>query len=171
MQLELQTELLKMQDEDQALLKTVIARGDLKEDQYHPELKVLHEKNNARIKEIIEYYGWPTISLVGKEASKAAWLIVQHAILDEPFMASCLTLLQNAISNNDAEKGCFAYLKDRTLTMQGKPQIYGTQFDFQDGHVVSFPIENLSVVDNLRKELGLDTLCEATQRMKERYNL
>ena len=123
------------------------------------------------MKEIIQDVGWPTISLVGHDASKAAWLIVQHAILDEPFMDECLELLNNAINNNDAESWCFAYLKDRTLTMKGKPQIYGTQFDVQDGKVVPFPIKNVGIVDDLRRELGLDTMSEATKRIQERYRL
>lgn len=127
--------------------------GDLKEEVYHPEMKALHERNNSRIKEIIENVGWPTISLVGKEASKAAWLIVQHAILDEAFMNVCLALLENSIKDNDAESWCFAYLKDRTLTMKGMPQIFGTQFDMKNGKVVPFPIEDMSVVDELRKRL------------------
>ncbi|QUM80243.1 hypothetical protein HWV01_08060 [Moritella sp. 5] len=171
MRLELQAELLKMQAEDQSLLKKLIDNGDLKEDEYHPEMKALHERNNSRIKDIIQNIGWPTISLVGKDASKAAWLIVQHAILDEKFMAACLELLQEAIKNDDAESWCFAYLKDRTLTMKGKPQIYGTQFDMKNGKVVPFPIESTSVVDELRKEIGLDTVAEAAQRIQERYKL
>ena len=77
-------------------------------------------------------------------------------------MNRCLELLQDAINKNDAERWCFAYLKDRTLTMKGKPQIYGTQFDMENGKVVPFPIEKIDIVDELRKELGLDSLVDAT---------
>lgn len=171
MESELQKELLAMQDEDQALLQVLIDSGELTQEEYHPEMKALHKKNNARIKEIIEEFGWPTISLVGKDASKAAWLIVQHAILDEEFMSRCLELLQNAVKDNNAEPWCFAYLKDRTLTTEGKAQIYGTQFDVIDGQVVPFPIENPKIVNKLRKNLGLDSIEEAAQRIKERYKV
>lgn len=168
---ELQIELLAMKDEDQLLLKNLIESGELTEDAYHPEMKALHEKNNLRFKEIIREFGWPTISLVGKDASKAAWLIAQHAILDKEFMNSCLELLQRAVKNNDAESFCFAYLKDRTLTMSGMPQIYGTQFDFKDGEVVPFPIENPEIVDDLRKEMGLGSLEGAANSVRDRYKL
>ncbi len=47
------------------------------------------------------------------------------------------------------------------LTMQSKPQIYATQFDFQDGNIVPFSIENVSVVGIFRKEFGL------AKRLKE----
>lgn len=162
MVLGLRESLLSMLKEEQTLLQKLIDSGELKDDIYHPKMKTLHDKNNLCIKHIIDKFGWPTISLVGEEASKAAWLIVQHAILDEQFMNRCLELLQDAINNNDAERWCFAYLKDRTLTMKGKPQIYGTQFDMENGKVVPFPIEKIDIVDELRKELGLDSLVDAT---------
>ena len=168
---ELQIELLAMKNEDQLLLKKLIESGELLEDEYHPEMKALNERNNVRFKEIIKEFGWPTISLVGKDASKAAWLIAQHAILDEEFMNSCLVLLENAVKNNDAEALCFAYLKDRTLIMKGMSQIYGTQFDFIDNEAVPFPINNPENVDELRKDMGLGTLEEATNSVRERYKL
>ncbi len=171
MRLDLQLELLEMQSEDQSLLKKLIDSGELKDEIYHPEMKAIHERNNSRIKEIIEDIGWPTISIVGKDASKAAWLIVQHAILDEEYMVQCLELLQCAIDNNDAESWCFAYLKDRTLTIKNEPQIYGTQFDVENGKAIPFPIENIEIVDRLRKELGLDSISEATQRIQNSYKL
>jgi hypothetical protein len=168
---ELQKELLAMKDEDQLLLKKLIENGELPEEEYHPEMKALHEKNNSRLKSIVKEFGWPTISLVGKDASKAAWLLAQHAILDEEFMDSCLELLDNAVKNGDAEAMCFAYLKDRTLTMKDKPQIYGTQFDVIENEVVPFPIANLENVDSLRREMGLGTLEEAKNSIRVRYNL
>ncbi len=66
---------------------------------------------------------------------------------------------------------CFAYLKDRTLTIKDKPQIYGTQFDVVDNEVVPFPIKNPENVDNLRREIGLGTLEEAAKSIQERYKL
>ncbi len=87
---ELQKELIAMKDEDQLLLKKLIENGELQDDEYHPEMKAIHERNNARLKGIVKEFGWPTTSLVGKDASKAAWLLAQHAILDEEFMNTCL---------------------------------------------------------------------------------
>lgn len=85
---QLRDELLSMQEEDQRLLQNLIDSGELGTTEYHPRMKEIHEKNNARIKEIISDYGWPGFSLVGKEGSKSAWLIVQHAVLDVRFMGT-----------------------------------------------------------------------------------
>jgi hypothetical protein len=169
---ELSDELLSMQHEDQKTLQELIDSGELGTAEYHPKIKEVHERNNRRIKQIIEQRGWPGISLVGKAAAEAAWLVVQHAVLDTAFMESCLALLREAVKKGDAEGCHFAYLQDRVLTMSGKPQIYGTQHDVDENCIAfPFPIENPGEVDMLRREMGLDTLAEATTRIQERANV
>lgn len=107
----LRDELLSMQHEDQKTLQELIDTGKLGTVEYHPRLKEVHERNNKRIKEIIGQQGWPGLSLVGKEGAEAAWLIVQHAVLDTAFMASCLVLLREAVKRGEAEGSHFTYLK------------------------------------------------------------
>jgi len=156
-----------MADEDQRVLRELHERGELGTVEYHPKIKQVHEKNNCRIKEIIKEHGWPGNDLVGKNGADAAWYITQHAVLDTEFMNSCLPLLQNAVINKQAEGRHLAFLQDRTLTMAGKPQKFGTQFKTnEEGKVVPFPIENPEVVDDLRTDLGLETLAERTSYMQ-----
>jgi len=167
----LKDELLSMTEEDQRVLQELIDNGELGTTEYQPRIRVVHEKNNTRIKEIINQYGWPGISLVGKEGSEAAWLIVQHAVLDTEFMDKCLPLLKAAIVQGEAESWCIAYLQDRVLVQSGKPQIYGTQHDIdENGVAYPLPMEDPQKVDRLRKDLGLEPLSEATQRIQERHN-
>ena len=164
-------ELLSRQEEDQRVLKELIDSGELDTTEYHPRMKAVHEKNNARIKDIISEYGWPGFSIAGKEGSEAVWLIVQHAVLDTKFMDKCLALLKEATIQGEAEGWCLAYLQDRVLTMSGKPQIYGTQHDIdKNGIAYPLPIEKPERVEALRKEVGLDPLSDATKRIQERHN-
>ncbi len=167
----LQNELQSMQEEDQQVLQELIDCGELGGIEYHPRMKAIHEKNNVRIKKIISIYGWPGFNIVGKEGSEAAWLIVQHAVLDTVFMEECLLLLRAAVNNNEAEGWCLAYLQDRVLTMSGKRQIFGTQHDI-DANGIAYPltIEKPEKVEALRKELGIEPLSVATKRIQERYN-
>lgn len=168
---QLQNELLSMQEEDQRVLQELIDRGELGTAEYHPKIKAIHEKNNVRIKEIIKGYGWPGISAVGKEGSEAAWLIIQHAVLDTKFMNECLSLLREAAHQGEAEGWCLAYLQDRVLTMSDKPQIYGTQHDFDEsGIAFPLPMQQPEKVDLLRQEVGLEPLSEATKCIQERQN-
>jgi len=41
--------------------------GELREEEYHPSMRAVHERNNARIKVIVDEYGRPDVSLVGKK--------------------------------------------------------------------------------------------------------
>jgi hypothetical protein len=167
----LRDELISMAKEDSKVLQELVDNGKLCTVEYHPKMKAVHEKNNKRIKEIIEKYGWPGNSIVGKDAANAAWYIVQHAVSDTIFMNTCLPLLKNAVKHQEAELFHFAYLQDRVLTMAGKPQIYGTQHDIDNnGKAFPLPIKNPENVDALRKEMGLEPLSEATKRIQERHN-
>ncbi|MBI1920479.1 MAG: hypothetical protein HYS23_05270 [Geobacter sp.] len=168
---DIRNELLLMRQEDQKVLQELIDNGELGTVEYHPRIREVHERNTARIKHIVEQFGWPGISLVGKEGAEAAWLIVQHAVLDTAFMESCMALLGEAVRSGDAEGRHFAYLQDRVLTMSGRPQIYGTQHNVDgNGTVFPLPIENPAEIDDLRMEMGLGTLAEATRRLQEREN-
>lgn len=167
---QLRRELLAMQEEDQRVLRGLIDSGELQEQEYHPRMRAVHEKHNARIKTIIDEHGWPGRSLVGEDGTKAAWLIVQHAVLDTGFMERTLLLLREAVRNGETEDWCLAYLQDRVLTMAGEPQIYGTQHDLdKNGLAYPLPIREPDKVEQLRREIGLEPLSEATQRVQARY--
>ncbi len=161
----LQKELIFLAKEDQALLEELSKSGDLAnyKDEVHPELKIVFERNTKRAKEIIKEYGWPKISLVGEEGSDAMYHIVQHSVLDEAFMQSCVPLLSEQVKNKEAKGFQLAFLQDRTLMQQNKPQIYGTQYiDDGSGKIVPYLIDKPESVDERRLELGLEPLKERT---------
>jgi hypothetical protein len=124
--------------------------------------------NTARLKEIVSEHGWPTISLVGPEASQAAWLLVQHAYAEPDFMKQCLELMKAA--GNDVAPANVAFLEDRLLTMDDEPQIYGTQFQRQGEDWVPFPIQEPDRVDELRASVGLGTLAENAERIRSMHS-
>ncbi len=131
--------LLAMKEEDFSVRAELIAEGTLSEG-YHPRMEAVHRSNAARLTGIIEQYGWPGKSLVGEEGAEAAWLIAQHAI-GAPFMRRCLSLLQRAGSRGEAPLWQAAMLEDRIRMFEGRPQIYGSQFQpDEDGETV--PVED-----------------------------
>lgn len=163
--------LLAMQDEDQRTLNELGASGELGSVPYHPRMKAVHERNSARLKEIVTQHGWPGSGAVGKDGAEAAWLIAQHAVMDTEFMTTCLDLLRAAVARGEAEGWCLAYLEDRVLTMSGQPQIYGTQHDVDaNGVTVPMPIDDPRAVDARRAQLGLEPLAQATARLQQREN-
>ena len=109
--------------------------------------------------------GWPTVAQVGEEGQKAAWLIVQHAIGLPQFQRQCLALLQAAASRNEVPAWQVAMLTDRVRVLEGHPQLYGTQFDWnENGEMAPLPIEDLGNVEERRARVGLESLAEAIAR-------
>ena len=126
------------------------------------------ERNTTRLREIVDEMGWPTISKVGAEASHAAWLLAQHASADPQLMKTCLALMKQA-PEGDVRPADIAYIEDRLLTMEEKPQIYGTQFFRGDDGWEPLPIQNPESVDERRSSVDLEPLAEYLARMKEAY--
>ncbi|RUR33389.1 hypothetical protein ELY33_03245 [Vreelandella andesensis] len=161
-------ELVTMMTGDQRLLQQLFDSGELPSESYHPRMKALHEHNASRLKEIIGDHGWPGISLAWEEGAKAAWLVVQHSVSDAEFMAKCVDLLEEAVAREDVAGWQLAFLQDRVLTLSGKPQYYGTQFDTdENGWPTPFPIEDSATVNERRARLGLNSLEERQEQLTE----
>jgi len=130
---------------------------------YHPEMQAVHEENAATLDAIIQERGWPTSAMVGDDSAEAAWLIVQHAIGLPEFQRRCLKLLREAAANGSISPWQPAFLLDRILIYEGKPQVYGTGFDWdEDGLMSPRPIADPASVDERRAAVGLPSLAEAT---------
>ncbi|MFB9850522.1 DUF6624 domain-containing protein [Micromonospora andamanensis] len=124
------------------------------------------EQRTARLKEIIQEYGWPTFDLVGKDGENAAWVIAQHADLDPAFQQQALDLLRAAVADGQASPGNLAYLEDRVAVAKGEPQAYGTQMRCgTDGPVPATPIRDEAGVDKRRAAAGLPTLAAYRSEM------
>jgi len=135
---------------------------------YNEEMRQLHNKNAALLNEIINTIGYPTIDKVGKAANEAAWLVIQHSIEQPDFMKKCAKLLENAVSEHQASARNLAYLTDRIATFEGKPQLYGTQFDWnENGELSPNPFDDLNKVNQRRKSIGLNTLEEQTAIIRQ----
>ena len=120
------------------------------------------KRHTTELRGIINEYGWPTISLVGKKASFNAWLLAQHADHDQKFQEAVLKLLKRVDKESggkDINRANIAYLTDRLLVKKKEKQQFGTQFDFKkDGRLVLHPVRNLKIIDKLRKEYNLPPL-------------
>lgn len=138
-------------------------------DGYNEQMAAVHNANADALLRIIDTIGYPTIGRVGEEGSAAAWLIVQHAIGRPGVMRRCAALLAEAVAGGQAEPLHLAYLTDRIAVFEGRPQAYGTQFDWdEDGQLSPQPHDDPQLVDQRRAALGLTTLAEQTRTIRER---
>ena len=163
----LREELLALEAEDIRVRTQLLEEGVLG-DGYHPRMREVHERNAARLKEIISAHGWPGRSLVGADGSHAAWRIVQHAIGDPEFQRSCVAPIERSVAEGEAPPAQLAFLVDRIRSFEGRPQLYGTQFDWdENGEMNPWPIEDAAHVDERRARAGLNPLAERTREIRE----
>ena len=154
--------------EDEKVRTDLIKRGELFGG-YHPEMEHVHNVNADSLEALVNDYGWPSQTLVGAEAAKAAWLIVQHAISKPQFQRRCLALLKEEAQNQRFEPSLVATLEDRIAVFEGRPQIYATQFDWDArGEMSAVPIDDPDNVDARRLKVGLPPLSDSTQEIRAR---
>ena len=159
-------ELLAMSAEDVRVRAELAADGSLF-DGYHPRMQEVHERNARRLEEIVSKHGWPGRTLAGEDGSAAAWVIVQHAIGLPSFQRRCLDLLEGCADKNEVPAWQPAYLLDRIRVFEGKPQVYGTQFDLNDqGEMSCCPVEDEMGLNARRAAIGLDSIEDRTRTMR-----
>ncbi len=160
--------IIDLKNADLALRSKLAKSGQLSGG-YHEEMKALHNSNAKALDEIISAIGYPTLSKVGKEASEAAWLVIQHAIEQPQLMKKCLGLLQKATEANEADPKSLAYLSDRIAVFEEQPQLYGTQFDWdENGELSPNLYDDLNKVNERRQSVGLNTLQSQTLLIRQR---
>ena len=156
-----------MAENDQTVREELVADGSLSSQGYHPRMEAVHKNNASRLAYIVEQHGWPGESLVGEDGARAAWLIAQHAIGNPPFMRRCLLLLKKAANEQQVPQWQPAMMEDRIRMYEGKPQVYGTQFQPNEaGELVPYTIEDPSNVNDRRRAVGLNTLEERISEMR-----
>ena len=158
----LRQKLLSMARHDQEIRGRLAGDGSLF-DGYHPEMQAVHEANAAALDAILAERGWPRVALVGEDGAEAAWLVAQHAIGLPDFQRRCLGLLEAAAGRGEVPAWQPACLDDRIRSFEGRAQLYGTQFDWdEDGLMSPLPIEAPDEVDARRAAFGLPPLAETT---------
>lgn len=127
------------------------------------------EDNTSWLRALVNDRGWPRRSRVGEEAATAAWLLAQHADRDPDFQRTCLALMEEAVRSGEASASNCAYLTDRVLRAEGRPQRFGTQFHVGPGGYEPQPLEDPDRVDERRASVGLEPL-KAYRRQLARYS-
>jgi hypothetical protein len=88
-----------------------------------------------------------------------------------PRSSGALERMAAAAAVGQASTSDVAYLTDRVLLREGKPQRYGTQFEIVDGTLVPKPMEDPASIDVRRREMGMDTMAQSAARMQAEYGM
>lgn len=116
--------------------------------------KVLEQQ----LTEILDKYGWLGISQVGRLANATQWTILQHGSIASK--EKYAPLLKESVLKNESQAIHYARLIDRMLINANKPQLYGSQVNYEPPTPTFFPIKDPETINKRRAELGLGTIQE-----------
>ena len=160
--------ILELREKDERKRAELVQSGKLSYG-YNVEMSAIHDSNAKELERIMESIGFPTAERLGEEASESAWLIIQHSVGQPDFMKRCAALMAIEVEKGHADKIHFAYLTDRIAVFEGRPQKFGTQFDWdEDGEMSPSELDNYDKVNKRRAAMGLCSLEEQTRRIRER---
>jgi len=168
---ELRMELEAMHEADQSIRKeaiTAVREHGMESAEYvalRDRGREMDARHRARLVEIVEVHGWPTVPMVGTDASHGAFLVLQHAELK--MQKRFLPLLREATERGESPTAVLPLLEDRILMREGMPQIYGTQVvPGDDGKATLWEIEDEEHVAERRETVGLEPLDEYLARFE-----
>jgi hypothetical protein len=131
--------------------------------------KKIDEDNTAWFTKVLDEHGWPGRSMVGEDGAQAAFILAQHADRDRPLQKRCLKSMQRAPAG-EVQPQNMAYLTDRVLLAEGKPQRYGTQVEFLKSGWQPRPVEDPDHLDERRQSVGLPPIDEYLKMIAEVYD-
>lgn len=119
----------------------------------------LVQEHTARLKDIVDEYGWPGKRLVGFDGAHAAFELLQQTG-DKAFRARALALMQK-LPRGQVDADDFAITTDRVAIEQDRAQVYGTQIacNFDDGTIeIVGGVADNAALNQRRAEIGLPPL-------------
>lgn len=167
---ELRRELQQRTDEDQRERKALLANPhDLA---LGRRVQSLDADNIRWLGELAKDTGVPSVEQVGELGVHWTWLLVQHADEDRGLQATLLPQFEKRYAAGELPAEDLAKLTDRIQLALGKPQRYGTQFDWFSGEFKSRDAADLGAIDANRRTLGLmplaDYACMMNARLKQK---
>jgi len=150
-------------------VRTQLAQSGALFEGYNPEMEAVHLENATLLARVFDAIGWPGRRLLGDEGAAAAFLILQHAISRPDVQRRGLALMLDAIPGGDANALDAAYLSDRIAVLEGAPQTFGTQFDWDaNGQLSPAPIREPATLDERRASVGLPPMSDTIAEMRAR---
>ena len=125
-----------------------------------------HIENERKLIKLLDKFGWPTATSVTEYAAAGAALIINHTTYE--IRSQYFPMLEEAFKQGEAQPLRYAKMRDRLLVEEGKKQLYGTQWKFENSLRVPYPIKEPEYVDKRRAEIGLGPL---DVYLKERFDI
>lgn len=164
----LRDQLMKMRATDQAA-RGFASSGATKQEMMQ-KLPVTDAELTAELKQIVQQKGWPTIAMVGIDASNAALLILTHTA-DHAWQLQLLPQLEQLADTHKIDPSSLAFVVDKELVAEGKLQRYGTQFKYINGAMAMYGVEDPGSLDQQRARALLPPIDVYKKQLTQIYHL
>jgi len=124
----------------------------------------------AELKGIVARHGWPTIAMVGFDASNDAMAMLTHT-RDHAWQLSLVPRLEKLAAEGKIDGSALATVVDKELVSEGKAQRYGTQFRVVDGKMAMIAVEDPAGLDARRAMVFLAPIKVYEAMLSEQYHL
>lgn len=162
-------QLLKMRDDDQGIRMRLNSATPQERATLARQMDATDLRLTAELKQIVKDHGWPTIALVGSEASQAAAVILVHSP-DHAWQAELLPSLRRLVEEDKIFGSDIATLTDKLLVSRGKPQVFGTQFKDVDEKMVMMPVIDPQHLDQRRAQYLLPPMSVYRALLHDMYH-
>ena len=162
----LRREMLLMREADQAARQRWVA--EKQSEAAGRAMQALDLKHAERLRAIFKERGVPGVCLVGRDGMGALHTLLLHT----PSLAlqkQALPHLEAAAGRGEVPAFAAAMLTDDILEAEGKPQLYGTNFEFKDGKLVLKPVSDPEHLEERRAKVGLPPMAESVRGLEEMY--
>lgn len=158
----------QLYDVDCNHLATLLAEALKKDQNNRANIDLSIDKENLTLVESIVYScGTNAIEVEGIEAIYSFFMIVQHA--PSRYRKKYSDFFKTAASNGLLNKSSLALMIDRTLTDEGKKQLYGSQYrkNRSTGEIELYPIIDRNNIDSIRATMDLQPLNDYLEKIKQ----
>lgn len=162
---ELSDELVIMAEKDRGV-RAQLSTDDPLGYERHPMMVDLSQRNAERLNEIMDIIGWPSREVIGGACWAPLWIVL-HAIASPGVMRRGLGLMRAAERRGEVVPLHVALLEDRILVLEGRPQQYGTQVDWDDDGLLNpLSLADPDDIDVRRRAVGLGPLAEEIEAIR-----
>jgi hypothetical protein len=167
----LRARLLKMREEDQAVRGfTHGKQTSVMTTKMMQELPQTDARLTLELQQVVKENGWPTIALVGIDASNGAMLVLTHTS-DHAWQRQLLPQLETLADADKIDGSGLALVVDKELVAEGKLQRYGSQFKFVNNSMAMYAVEDPSDLDQRRAKILLPPMDIYKQMMAQIYHM
>lgn len=159
-----------MYAKDQEIRARMRDAGATRQREFDAELTAIDNETTKKLKRIVTKHGWPTIALVGAQASQAATVMLVHSA-DHVWQEKLLPRLTQLVDEDKIFGSDVAGLTDRILVSRNKPQKFGTQFKTVEGEISIWPIEDEKHVDERRAPYLLPPMDVYRKTLSDMYHM